>query len=403
MSSPHEESTPPEDLPTSWMTQFMLRPPATPFVSRATHREVTPSNTNFGTENQEFDTTPFGDDNMMDTSTQEQDANMNIDPVLLGETAERVNRFGGIRPPVIPAAANTDRRLVEATSLRQFAALQASAASLTSEQTATVLAMSERSLAEMLISTHVAVLKYQNDLFYRMLRLLTLPILLDYDKPRKTRLRNHVAAALLAIDVRAYVKGVLDQMMEYFTGHLEVLALNSSVKDDPVDMQLVRASVSNELSTQRSWIKSKLDLGIKKKEDIYTLTSALLSTNVKPRTLHFARFAFLRLCASQFKEHPTSKTKSGKFWDFVDDRLAEARAALKCYPATEYKRREAEFFASILSTDKALYAQRSGALARQTFSDEDGPEWQREMEKTVSRFIVDDDDVSEPPAALASQ
>ena len=48
--------------------------------------------------------------------------------------------------------------------------------------------------------------------------------------------------------------------------------------------------------------------------------------------------------------------------------------------------------------DKASYAESSGALARQTFSDEDGPEWQREMEKTVSRFIVDDDDVAESSA-----
>ncbi len=45
----------------------------------------------------------------------------------------------------------------------------------------------------------------------------------------------------------------------------------------------------------------------------------------------------------------------------------------------------------MLLGDKRKFQTTSGALLRQTYGDADAPEYQRTMEATVARFIVDDD------------
>ncbi len=50
----------------------------------------------------------------------------------------------------------------------------------------------------------------------------------------------------------------------------------------------------------------------------------------------------------------------------------------------------------MLAEDQVLYPTSSGALMRQTYDDEAGHDWQRNMEVVVSNFIVDDDDVGQP-------
>ncbi len=84
----------------------------------------------------------------------------------------------------------------------------------------------------MIIVMHVAMLKHENMMAQRMLRLYVRHadfqvrvrvfgdwlLLISFSK---LRLRNHIAAALLAVDVRAYVKGVLTQMMVSNSSHYQ--------------------------------------------------------------------------------------------------------------------------------------------------------------------------------------
>ncbi|THG97104.1 hypothetical protein EW026_g4840 [Hermanssonia centrifuga] len=283
------------------------------------------------------------------------------------------------------------QRRVPGQHMRQFASQQASAHGLNAEQAKAIIEFSELKLAEMIIVMHVAMLKHENMMAQRMLRLYVRHA--DF----QLRLRNHIAAALLAVDVRAYVKGVLTQMMDHFRDNLDALGLPPITKDDPVDWQMFRTSVSDELAVQRSWMKGKINASCNAREpqDIYTLTSNLLIYGIKPRSLHFGRFAFLRWAISQFNK--TKKPgQNGKHWEYVDERIAEMRAGMRQYPPAQRRMQEAAFFANMLAEDQVLYPTSSGALMRQTYDDEAGHDWQRNMEVVVSNFIVDDDDVGQP-------
>ncbi|THG94179.1 hypothetical protein EW026_g7241 [Hermanssonia centrifuga] len=267
---------------------------------------------------------------------------------------------------------------------------------LNEEQTKAVLEFAELKVVEMLISIKVSMMKYQNELNERLLRFYVRHP--DY----QSRLRNHVAAALLSVDVRAYVTGMLVQMLEHFQKNLDALCLPSNVNDDPVNYALFKSSVSDELAGQRSTMKgkitAKLDVSIKQGQDIYLLTKNLLVYDIKPRPLHFAKFAFLRAAAMDFnKLLPEQRKSSGSFWEFIDSKLVQVRESIREFPkGPERDLREAEFFATVLKNDKQLHNKvKAGALTQQTIKDSDGHEWQRTMEATVGRFVVEDDELVE--------
>ncbi|KII92052.1 hypothetical protein PLICRDRAFT_27328 [Plicaturopsis crispa FD-325 SS-3] len=252
--------------------------------------------------------------------------------------------------------------------LRAHAQRRAQEDHLTLEQTAAVVATSERtSVQEMLVDLRVHLFQHENDVLARFIKLyLRHP---DF----QMRLKHNIAAALLSCNVQAYLKGMLDQMLEHFEKNLGLLGLAPAVRQDPVDW---------------GFFGQQLELSVKKNDDIYVLTRALLIYDIRPKAEHWGRVAFLK---------PT-------FWEYVDSELQATRAELKQHTdAVKRKQEEAIVFANILAMDLAKFKKGSNSVrSKQVYTDENVSEWQKNMEQAVEAFAVDDEveDTEDVSAAM---
>ncbi|KZP07063.1 hypothetical protein FIBSPDRAFT_763422 [Athelia psychrophila] len=151
------------------------------------------------------------------------------------------------------------------------------------------------------------------------------------------RLRHNVAAALLAPNTGAYVVGAHKQMtacafqfsilqspliisfQAHFEKNLNLLGLTAASRQDIVDWSAFTTEVSNELTQQRSNMKSKIEQSIKNQLDIYSLVDNLLIYDIHPKSAHWGRMAFLRECCATWQLQ--SGGKKGTFWEYVDKEL----------------------------------------------------------------------------------
>ncbi|TBU53636.1 hypothetical protein BD310DRAFT_829741, partial [Dichomitus squalens] len=215
--------------------------------------------------------------------------------------------------------------------LRALAAEKCLAANLSVPQTEEVLSFCELSVGNMLVNLKIHLLRNENDLLKRYFRL--------YHRHPDfvTRLRSLLAAVIFAHNTPAYLNNITNSIAEYVEYHLDVIALTPQSRDDPADWAIVKSSIATETSEMRSVLKTKLDTSIMNNDDIYALTLKALVYDMRPKEEHWARFAFLRHCAIEYK----NSRKNGKtFWPYVDEQLANIRKSLKQVNVGE--RKEAE-------------------------------------------------------------
>ncbi|TBU40753.1 hypothetical protein BD309DRAFT_869632 [Dichomitus squalens] len=210
------------------------------------------------------------------------------------------------------------------------------AANLSVVQTEEALAFCDLPIHEKLIDIKIHLLQSENDLLQRYFK--------QYHRHPDylARLRTFLGAVLFAHSTPAYVNNITNSIAapEYLEHHLDVVALTSQCRDDPVDWGFVKSSIANETSQMRSVMKAKLDASIKNKYDIYALTTDILMYDIRPREEHWARFAFLRHCVEQYQ---ASGKNSKFFWPYVDERLLEIRTKLKTVDAAERKEAETKY------------------------------------------------------------
>ncbi|OBZ73358.1 hypothetical protein A0H81_07155 [Grifola frondosa] len=188
----------------------------------------------------------------------------------------------------------------------------------------------------------------------------------------------------------------------YFEKNLEALGLPTACKKDPADWAMIKSAVNHELSQMRAAMKSKLDLAIKNRDDLYVLTVALMMYDMKPKYEHWGRLAFLRDCAKTWNNRSATDKKKLAFWDFVDGELSKLRACFKAIAGKDRRVEEAScahdggyydrFFASLVAKDLDAYAINSGELARTIYTNESVSDLQRNIEKVVGTFMTDDID-----------
>ncbi|KAI0689246.1 hypothetical protein C8T65DRAFT_731047 [Cerioporus squamosus] len=268
--------------------------------------------------------------------------------------------------------------------LRSVTQEKAQKQGLTAEQISDTLDFCELSPVAMLINLKIHLFKNENELLRRFLRIFV------RHPDFATRLKSFVAAALLAPVAPAY----LDQVYTSLALHLEknvesLLGLSPSCRRDPADWMLVKSALVDALSQERSAMKRKIDLAVRNKQDIYSFTQSMMSHDVRPKQAHWGRFAFLRNCAFIVKEE---KIKMG-YWKFVDMKLKQVRlTARTASPESEAGRKlsETTFFATILSRDIVRYPIKSGAVAKQTYTNEGVTELQASIERVVGRIVLDD-------------
>ncbi|TFK51165.1 hypothetical protein OE88DRAFT_1735115 [Heliocybe sulcata] len=268
--------------------------------------------------------------------------------------------------------------------LRVYAQQRGDQSQLSQAHMQSLLDFSELSTAEMLIELKLHLIQNEMELIKRFFKF--------YSRHPDfvTRLRMHLAAALLAPNVRAYVTGMTDQMVAHFKRNVELVLLPPSVETDPVDWKLFVASVSHELTQQRARMKDKLDLSIKNCDDIYTLVSDLMVYGIHAKREHWGRFAFLRNCATQYSSLTAAVKKKRSLWDFVDDELVKIRKMFKDMDKVARALEETTFFANLLKQDTVKYPLNSGELTRAVYSNMEISQTQRNMEEAVARFAVDD-------------
>ncbi|KAI0369657.1 hypothetical protein BV20DRAFT_945672 [Pilatotrama ljubarskyi] len=274
--------------------------------------------------------------------------------------------------------------------LRARAEEQCQMANLTGKQMDAVQSFCNLSPTEMLIDLKIHLYHIENDILKRYFRL--------YAKHPDfyTRLRSCISAVLCAYNVPAYVNNITTSMTNYISDHLDSVALTQECRDDAADWAIVKTTIADQITQFRSGLKTKIDLAIKNKDDIYQLTTALLSSmyETRARKEHWGRFAFLRDCAIQYSKCvPHGERTKRPFWVYVDEKLKEVRIAHRDgWPEPEARKlQEALFFAQILQKDIKAFKIKSGGVAQTAITGTKGvPNMQLNMEKIVAAFIVDD-------------
>ncbi|PIL29489.1 hypothetical protein GSI_08431 [Ganoderma sinense ZZ0214-1] len=354
--------------------------PSTPLHGATTHGVETPT----GTPSRAL-TPASGHDSLWEFNT--DNAETGQPPAKHGRSESQSEDFG----PRVPHASHL---------LRAIATDKCHTANLNGEQTNDALTFCDLTIAEMLVDIKIHLLKNENDILARYFRLyhrhpdftartLNTNHLTAVADPRavQARLRGLLAAVLFAHNTPAYLNNITNSIAEYIEKHLDVVALTPQCRDDPVDWGLVKSAIANEISQLRSALKSKLDASVKNQEDIYVLTTTALNHDIRPKEQHWARFAFLRHCAVEFKNLGNTVTAK-QFWPFVDNKLAEVRKKLKEVQADRRKESETKFFADLLRVDIQLYPIKSGAVEQQAYTNAKLRSIQVAMESAVAGFVV---------------
>ncbi|KDQ51507.1 hypothetical protein JAAARDRAFT_50650 [Jaapia argillacea MUCL 33604] len=242
------------------------------------------------------------------------------------------------------------------------------------------------SVIEMLVDMKIHLYSIENDLLKRYFRIFICH--LDF----AICLRHLVAGVLLAPCVPAYLAGVLIQILDHIKKNLDTVNLSPACRKDPADWALVKSAVAHELAQLRSIIKGKLELTVKNRLDIYTLTTGLLAYNLQAKKEHWGQNAFL--CQSTVKWQALSAIERKKipFWDFVDNELKQVHSYFKkTFPDMVLRQiAKAKFFADVLAKDLTMYPSSSGDLAKKVYTNEGLTEMQRTA-KTLAGSITPDD------------
>ncbi|KAH9946546.1 hypothetical protein B0H21DRAFT_808883 [Amylocystis lapponica] len=269
--------------------------------------------------------------------------------------------------------------------LRNDAKQKAQECGLAAEQTAEVVKFCDLSLIEMVIDLKTHLLKNENDLLKRYFRIFV------RHPDFALRLRHVVAAILLAPNTPAYHSGILNQVANHIEKNLDWVGLPASCKRDPADWALVKSAISHELAQMRSSMKSKLDMALKNKQDIYLLTTALMMYEMRAKREHWGRVAFLRSCASSWNQLTAVKKKATPFWDHVDQELKSVRATMnETYVSADRRRvEEAKFFADMVLRDVQTYAVTAGQLQMAVHTNDTLTDLQRNAEQVAGTFIAE--------------
>ncbi|TBU58801.1 hypothetical protein BD310DRAFT_818782, partial [Dichomitus squalens] len=230
--------------------------------------------------------------------------------------------------------------------LRALAADKCVAANLSVEQTQEIMAFCELSVGHMLVNLKIHLFKNENDLLKRYFQLY------HRHPDFMTRLRTVVAAVIFAHNTPAYLNNITNSITEYIEQHLDIVALTPQSRDDPVDWATFKSSIAAETTEMRLVLKNKIDASILNNDDIYALTVKALMYEMRPKEEHWARFAFLRHCATEHK----ASGKTGKtFWPYIDEQLQNIRRTLKQLDPSERKQAETKYVSSRSSVTSYPY------------------------------------------------
>ncbi|EPS97808.1 hypothetical protein FOMPIDRAFT_1149526, partial [Fomitopsis schrenkii] len=271
---------------------------------------------------------------------------------------------------------------------------------LTAEQTEAVLEFSALSPREMLVELKIHNFRLETDLLKRYFHMFIA-------SPQfETRLRHRIAGIILAPALPAYICGLRPFVLLHIEkpDTMKTLGVPPQCRHNPGDWKKVKELVAKILTAMRNDMKSKLSLSVTNEHHVHSVAASIVMYDMKVKSQHYARIAFLRRCLRAWNTLPAStsqKNDKGKkikisrvtFWRYVDSELQQIRQASRQVGENEKEHQDAQtlFFTSLLDADCKAYTAMGTDYCGRVYKDGDTlPDDQRIGETVAHEFVIDD-------------
>ncbi|KAL0569386.1 hypothetical protein V5O48_012580 [Marasmius crinis-equi] len=188
----------------------------------------------------------------------------------------------------------------------------------------------------------------------------------------KELLSSQLLCCFLAPDITAYVRDIKKPLLRLIRDNPSDFGLTLNLEDRKFmkKLQVVVSHLSSEIleemrrKIQDSFRTGETELPFSEPLSIYDLCTELASTDRQPscdikfKSPHWARVAFLRHCFVEFGAKNSPATAAATtFWNFVDDQLVQLRAEALCRGRTLIRQGEilSRYFQYVLEQDLENY------------------------------------------------